>query len=127
MGMIVLDTTILAYATGGAHPLRDPCIRLLDRIRVRAVDASTTVEVIQEFAHVRARRRSRSDAGGLARSMTRLLAPLLAPTAAELVDGLELFEREQALGSFDSVLVGLCRSRNAALASADRGFSAVPG
>ncbi|MBA3851191.1 MAG: VapC toxin family PIN domain ribonuclease, partial [Chloroflexi bacterium] len=27
--MIVLDTTVLAYAVGAQHPSRDPCRRLL--------------------------------------------------------------------------------------------------
>lgn len=32
--MIVLDTTVLVYATGTEHPLREPCRRLVDRAGV---------------------------------------------------------------------------------------------
>ena len=65
--MIVLDTTVLAYAVGEAHPLRDPCRRLLAAHAEGRIEATTTVEVIQEFAHIRARRRTRPDAVRLAR------------------------------------------------------------
>lgn len=64
--MIDLDTTILVYAKGADHPLRDPCRRLIAAIEEGRVLATTTSEVIQEFVHVRASdaivtRRSSSD------------------------------------------------------------------
>jgi predicted nucleic acid-binding protein len=46
--MIVLDTTVLAYAVGGEHPLRNPCRRLL-AAPDSAPDARTT-EPHQEWA-----------------------------------------------------------------------------
>ncbi|HSH62137.1 MAG TPA: type II toxin-antitoxin system VapC family toxin [Acidimicrobiales bacterium] len=55
--MIVLDTSVLVYAIGVAHPLRDPCRRLIDSLRTGRLEATTTVQVIQELVHVRARRR----------------------------------------------------------------------
>ena len=54
--MIVLDTTVLVYAKGAEHPLRAPCRELVERIAEGAVQATTSVEVIQEFVHIRARR-----------------------------------------------------------------------
>ncbi|AGL26143.1 hypothetical protein J113_04715 [Mycobacterium tuberculosis CAS/NITR204] len=64
--MIVLDTTVLVYAKGAEHPLRDPCRDLVAAIADERIAATTTAEVIQEFVHVRARRRDRSDAAALA-------------------------------------------------------------
>ena len=58
--MIVIDTTVLSYAVGVEHLLRDPCIRLLRAHADGAIDAATTIEVVQEFVHVRARRRGKS-------------------------------------------------------------------
>ena len=55
--VIVLDTTVLAYAVGADHPLRAPCLRLVRAIAEGEVIATTTIEVIQEFAHAPARRR----------------------------------------------------------------------
>ena len=53
--MIVLDTTALVYAVGGEHPMREPSRRLVEAIAAGRIEATTTVEVIQEFVHVRAR------------------------------------------------------------------------
>ena len=65
--MIVLDTTVLVYAVGVDHPLREPCQQLIRAIADGTILATTTTEVIQEFTHVRARRRDRKDAAELAR------------------------------------------------------------
>ncbi len=66
--MILLDTSVLVYAVGGEHPLREPCRRVVNEIGAGRLAATTTVEVIQEFAHVRARRRGRTDERGLSPS-----------------------------------------------------------
>lgn len=45
--MILLDTTILVYAVGTDHHLREPCRQLLEGVRDGRLRACTTVEVIQ--------------------------------------------------------------------------------
>lgn len=124
--MIVIDTTVLVYAVGGAHPLAGPCRGLVEMVGRRALTATTTVEVIQEFTHVRARRRGRRDAAELARRYVTLLSPLLEPDAEDLRAGLDLFETEEELGAFDAVLVATAvRAGASALASADQGLAAL--
>lgn len=126
--MIVLDTSVLVYAIGVAHPLRDPCRRLIDTLGTGRLDATTTVRVIQELVHVRARRRPRADAAQQGRDFATLLAPLLRPTTEDLSDGLVLFEAHTELGAFDAVLAATAIGRGAeALVSADRAFGAVAG
>ncbi|MBI4730474.1 MAG: type II toxin-antitoxin system VapC family toxin [Acidobacteria bacterium] len=126
--MIVLDTTVLVYAVGSDHNLREPCRRLVEVVSEGRLEATTTVEAIQEFVHVRARHRGRRDAVDLGRAYARLLAPLLRPTAEDLDGGLSLFARHQALGPFDAVLAAAATSAGAeALVSADAAFSRVPG
>lgn len=126
--MIVVDTTVLVYAVGADHPLREPCRALVEAVASGAVRATTTVEVVQEFAHVRARRRSRGDAAQLARSYAELFSPLLAVDGDDLIAGLRLFERCETLGPFDAVLAAAAvRRKAAALASADTGFASVRG
>jgi predicted nucleic acid-binding protein len=125
--VILLDTTVLVYAKGQNHPLRDPCRELIEAVADRRIEATTTVEVIQEFVHVRARRRDRADAASLGRDYAELLSPLLNPTIDDLNAGLALFERTRALGAFDAVLA-VCAARAGlrALVSADSGFADVP-
>lgn len=125
--MIVLDTTVLVYAKGAEHPLRGPCRDLIEAIAGGAVQATTSVEVIQEFVHVRARRRDREDAAGLGRDYAELLSPLLVIDHESFREGLALFERVESLGAFDAVLAAAAISTGAAaLVSADSGFANVP-
>ncbi len=124
--MIVLDTTVLAYAVGADHPLRTPCRRLVRAIAEGEVIATTTVEVIQEFAHVRARLRDRKDAAELARDYIELLSPLLVVEELDLGEGLRLFGDSAGIGVFDAVLAAAAHAAGAdALVSAAAGFSAV--
>ncbi len=124
--MIVLDTTVLVYAVGVAHPLREPCRRLV--AAAAQLQATTTAEVIQEFTHVYARRRTRAAAAEAARNYIRLLAPLLVVDDVTARLGLDLFERHADIGAFDAVLAAAALGVQAsALASADAGFAAVPG
>jgi hypothetical protein len=125
--MILLDTTVLAYAVGEEHPLRDPCRRLLAAHADGRIEATTTVEVVQELVHVRARRRDRADAAALGRQVAEAFA-LIVTTAEDLERGLALFERHPALGAFDAVLAAVAIGHSAdALVSADRAFARVPG
>ena len=125
--MILLDTTVLVYAVGEDHRLREPCRRILDAHSLGFTDAAATIEVLQEFVHVRARRRSRNDVA----AMTRLFAEALTivdTTRADLEAGLELFSRHPALGCFDALLAATALRHGAeALVSADPGFRDIRG
>jgi predicted nucleic acid-binding protein len=126
--VIVLDTTVLVYAVGAEHPLRGPCRSLISMIAEGRVAASTSVEVLREFAHVRARRSGRADAAELASDYARLLAPVLVCDADDLEAGLQLFRSHGRLGAFDAVLAAMAIRRGASgLVSADGGFDAIAG
>lgn len=125
--MILLDTTVLVYAVGDAHPLREPAVALMAALRDGVLRAHTTPEVIQEFAHIRARRRGRDDAMRLATAYAELLSPLNVVSAQHLSAGLELWGATEAVGAFDAVLAAVAISLDATLVSADRGFAGVPG
>jgi predicted nucleic acid-binding protein len=122
--MIVVDTTVLVYAVGSEHPLRDPCRDLIAAIAAGRVRATTTVEVLQEFTDVRARRRGREDAARLARDYLDVLAPLALVGEDDLQEGLRLYARSQRLGAFDAVLAATAgRVDAAAIVSADAAFA----
>lgn len=123
--MIVLDTTVLVYAVGTEHPLREPCRTLLSK---RTSALTTTAGVIQEFVHVRSRRRSRADAVKLGHAYLTLLSPLLDVPDRAVRDALGLLERHADLGAFDAVLAASALSAECeALVTADRAFAALPG
>jgi uncharacterized protein len=124
--VIVLDTTVLVYAVGTDHPLRDPCRELIDAIAQNQLQATTTVEAIQELTHVRARRRDRADAVAVAQAYVELLSPLLIVGPDALQDGLGAFAASPRLGAFDAVLVAAAARAGAdAIVSADRAFATV--
>lgn len=125
--MIALDTTILVYAVGDEHPLRSPCRELVAMVRDGVVRATTTVEVVQEFAHVRSRRRPLAEAATAAEHYVRGLSPLLRLDEEDLLAGLGLFRSSPDLGPFDAVLAAAARHRGWALASADLAFGRVAG
>ncbi|MGH3949868.1 MAG: type II toxin-antitoxin system VapC family toxin [Pseudonocardiaceae bacterium] len=123
--MIVLDTTVLVYAVGAAHPLRTPCRRL---IAERTSAITTTAGVIQEFVHVRSRRRSRAEAVQLGTAYLTLLSPLLDVPDRAVMDALELLGQHCDLGAFDAVLAAAARAaRCEALVTADRAFGEIDG
>lgn len=128
--MIVLDTTVLVYAVGGEHELRDACHELVRAIADGAIEATTTVEVIQEFAHVRARRRDRADAALHAADFADLLSPLLEVRETTLRSGLRVFADARQIDAFDSVLAAAAAEAShgarGVVVSADRAFGELP-
>jgi uncharacterized protein len=126
--VIALDTSVLVYSVGDEHPLRGPSRRVVEAIAAGKIRATTTIEVVQEFAHVRAsaarvqtRPRSR---GGL----PTFSAPSYRFVSADLDRGLELFQKHERLGAFDSLLAAAAlRTRADGLISGDAAFEAVPG
>jgi len=124
--LILVDTNIFVYAVGVEHVLRPPCRRLLTACANGLVQLTTTVEVIQEFVHVRARHRPRSDAVALARYYCTMFG-LLATRPEDLNLGLALYETHPQLGAFDAVLAAVALNHGAeALVSADQAFTHVP-
>lgn len=124
----MLDTTVLVYAVGDAHEFRDPCRSLLSAIGAGTLIATTTPDVVQEFTHVRARRRGRGDAVELAEAFSDLLSPLLVIDEPALKAGLRIFGERDRPGALDAVLAaGAMASGAGTLASADRAFATVTG
>lgn len=126
--MIFLDTTVLMYAVGTTHTYREPCRELVRQIRDGRLSATTTVEAIQEFAHVFARRRRRADAAAAASDFADLLTPLRLTESDHLRHGLKLWAAQERLGAFDAVLAAVALdTKYRIMVSADRAFAGVPG
>jgi predicted nucleic acid-binding protein len=126
--VILLDTTVLVYSTGLEHRFRAPCRALIAAVADGGLRATTTVEAIQEFVHVRSRRRDRREAASLGADYAELLAPLLLPSEDDLRAGLALFGRTAGLGAFDAVLAATGLNVGVtALVSADATFADVAG
>lgn len=125
--MILLDTTILVHAIGEQHPLAGPCNELMGAVALGDAAATTTIGVLQQFAHVRARRHGRADASAMAHRFGGLLGPLATAGDAELGPARALYREVPGLGAYDAVLAAVALANRMPLASADRAFAAVPG
>jgi len=124
--VILLDTTCLVYAVGGDHERRDPCLTLLTAIAEQRVIARTTTQVIAEFAHVRGRRRDRSEASSLAEDYIALLGPLETVGESDISEALRIWQATPGVGTFDALLLAVAARLDVdALVTEDRALGAV--
>ena len=124
--MIFVDANILMYAAGGDHPLRTPCRQIVDRIGARALQAATSVEVVQGILH-RYLSIGRSAGGiALAEQTMDLFAPALPITHALMRRVPDLAARYPSLAARDLIHVATCIHEGITeILSTDRGFDAV--
>ena len=57
--MRLIDTNVVIYAVGKAHPLQDEARRVLDRVAEGTLHANVDAELLQEVLHVYDARRER--------------------------------------------------------------------
>jgi uncharacterized protein len=125
---VAFDTTVLVYAVGTSARYRAPCAQILRAAASGALDASASVEVLQEFTHVRARRvGDRVEAVRAARDVS--LGLTLHPVEATDVErALELFVAVPELDVLDAVHAATALNRGIdRIVSADRAFDGVDG
>ena len=98
-----LDANLIMYSLGGPHPLREPCKRVLERIRSGEIRALTNTEVLQEILH----RYFSIDKPDIAEtaytSVIQLCATVFPVTLAEMDNALELMKATPSITSRDAV------------------------
>ena len=124
--IVFVDTSVLMYAAGGDHALREPCRTIVDGIGRRSIAAVTSIEVVQEILH---RYLSIGRAAGgiaLAEETMGLFAPVLPITHALMRRIPDLAGRYPALSARDLIHVATCIHEGITeILSSDRGFDAV--
>ncbi len=123
---IWVDTSVLAYAAGGDHPLREPCRRVVEAAAAGVLELHASVEMVQEFVFHRLRRVPRADAVAQARQAGALC--VLHPFDADVLErALDLVSAAE-LGARDAVHAATAIARGfEEIVSADRDFDAAPG
>jgi predicted nucleic acid-binding protein len=123
---VFIDTSVLMYAAGADHPLRDACQRIVQRVQARDIDAVTSVEVVQEIVHRFIAIRRPDLARRIGEATLDLFAPVLPVTHATMRRFPDLVERYPALQARDIVHVATCLNEGIVdIVSSDRGFDAV--
>ena len=124
--IVFIDTSVLMYAAGGEHPLREPCRTIVDGIGRRSISAVTSIEVVQEILH-RYLSIGRAPGGiALAEQTMDLFAPVLPITHALMRRVPEIARRYPAPSARDLIHVATCIHEGITeILSTDRGFDGV--
>ncbi len=121
-----VDAAILMYAAGSDHPLREPCARVVRRIRDGSLDATTSVEVIQEIVRRYISIGRPDAAGALASETLDLFSPVLPVSHALMRRVPDLVARYPRLQGRDIVHIATCIHEGITeIISTDKGFDQV--
>jgi uncharacterized protein len=114
------------YAAGSDHPLRSPCLRILDLVETERLEAVTSAEVVQEIFHRFGRTPRAPDGIELARATLDLFSPVLSITHQVIRRVPDLAERYPHHSSRDLLHVATCQEYElAAIVSPDSDFDAI--
>lgn len=100
---VFLDTNVFIYAAGQEHALKAPCVSLLQRVASGELEATTSVEVVQELYHVYRRRGMLSAGLSLGREVVRLFPDILPITRTDLVRSALILERAPQVSPRDAL------------------------
>ena len=101
--MILVDTNIIMYAAGAAHPHKNPSVGFLERVARGEVEASICAETLQEILH-RYRSISRWDEGKKVYDLARQIFPVVIPiTSVSLDRARELLDQHSQLMARDAL------------------------
>jgi len=127
MTTFFVDTSVIMYAAGSAHPLRDPCAEVLRRHADREIDAVTSAEVVQEILH-RFSRGDRAIGDRMARATLLGFDPVLPVDHDVVANARMLMSEIPDLHARDAVHVATCLSNAiTAIVSPDRDFDVLHG
>jgi predicted nucleic acid-binding protein len=122
------DTAVFVYAVGAEHRYREPCRAIVARAQAGQLSGEASVELVQEFAHVRMRRTGdRGEALALAGAVAELCR-LHAFEPGDLPLTMTLLAQHEALSVRDAVLAATALNRGLSrILSPDRAFDAIHG
>jgi hypothetical protein len=126
--VILLDSNILMYAAGAAHPHKADSLALLERVARGEVEAAVDAEVLQELLH-RYRALGRWQDGRRVYDLARRIVPVVIPITAEVLDlARALLDRHSTLMARDALHAAVCESAGLeTICSYDRDFDRIEG
>ena len=126
--MILVDTNVVMYAAGAAHPNRDSSIRLLRRIARGEVEAVIDVELLQEILH-RYRSINRWKDATRVYWLTRETFPMALAINEETLDAAKaIMDKAPIIKTRDAIHAAVARLNSIeAICSFDGHFDKVPG
>lgn len=128
MRRFLFDTSVFIYALGVEHPYRDPCRAIMGKGVEGLLAGEASIELIHEFAHVRARRGvDRRTAMADARDIAGT-SRLHAVDRSDIDRALELWREHGRLDMRDAIFAAQALNRGIdAILSPDQGFDGIEG
>ena len=125
---VFVDSNVPMYVAGRDHPLREPALRFLARVRTGEVEAYTSTEVLQEILY-RYFGLRRADLAHEVYELFVQLCPVVLPvTLADTDRARALLRTVDGLSVRDAVHAGVALNHDIPrIASFDRGFERVAG
>ncbi|MBP9145677.1 MAG: type II toxin-antitoxin system VapC family toxin [Thermoanaerobaculia bacterium] len=125
---VFVDSNVPMYVAGRDHPLREPALRFLARVRTGEVEAYTSTEVLQEILY-RYFGLRRADLAHEVYELFVQLCPVVLPvTLADTDRARALLRTVEGLSVRDAVHAGVALNHDIPrIASFDRGFERVAG
>lgn len=126
--MILVDTNIIMYAAGTAHPHKGPSVRLLERVASGDIAAAIDAEVLQEILH-RYRAIGLWREGRMVFDLARQLFPEVIPITATVLDrARRLLDDDNSIMARDALHAAVAMHHGLdALCSFDRDFDRITG
>lgn len=127
MSRFLLDTTVFLYALGREHSYKMPCSAIVEALKQSGVEGVVSVDLIQEFVHVRIKR------GHDASETLRMAEGIISLCevhdfeSRDLHLALRLFGEHPKLDFRDAIFAATAINRGIdKIISADRDFDTVP-
>jgi predicted nucleic acid-binding protein len=116
------------YAVGADHPLKQPCLSVLEAVATDKLSGTTDVEVLQEILYRYAAQGQRGRAVDVVRLFLRVVPDARPVTKECFLLAIDLFDRHPALQPRDALHAAVMQ-RNGIhqIISADRHFDGIPG
>jgi predicted nucleic acid-binding protein len=104
---LLIDTSVIMYAGGVAHPHREACRSVLQQVAAGTLDAAVSAEVVQEILH-RFSRGDRLTGARMARSVLDLFGTLVPVDRTVMGDVVARFVRDGGLSARDALHAATC-------------------
>ena len=126
--MILIDTNVIMYAAGAAHPHKNPSVALLERVASGEVEATIDAEVLREILH-RYRAIDRWHDGRRVYDLVRQLFPAIVPVTGAIMDRARLLlDGDRRIMARDALHAAVVMIEGlAAVCSYDRDFDRIKG
>ena len=126
--MKLLDTNVVIYAIGKAHPYKGPCEKIMERAAKSPGEFTIDSEMLQEILHIFWLRQQREKGIEVVESLLQMFPDVIPVGATEIYRAMRIFGQHSHLSARDAIHAAVVSEhRLDGIVSADRAFDGVAG